>query len=134
MHSQDDPDKKKDTPEKVQVCDCPQHKEILPAWRSAHKGLGGSWRAMDKVIIAKYVAISKQMKGPYDHQIKLYRKQRQELMKSIKTFRISKRAAAQQKKMQRIQAKKAKAAHKKAKKALKRKGEKSRKYKMFKEE
>ena len=99
-----------------------QRKQILPSWRTAHKGLGGKWRGMDKSAKAKYVAVSRQMKGPYDQQMKSYRTKAQELVKSIRTARIAKRAANRQRKIQRLLSKKAKAGRSKAHKTLNGKG------------
>merc|ERR1712001_106565 len=98
-----------------------QRKQILPLWRTAHKGLGGKWKGMDKAAKAKYIALSKQMKSPYDQQMKSYKKKRQELVHSIRNASKAKRAAKKVRKMQRIQAKRAKVAHHKVKKALRRK-------------
>jgi len=70
-----------------------QRKQILPLWRTAHKGLGGKWKGMDKAAKAKYIALSKQMKSPYDQQMKSYKKKRQELVQSIRNASKAKRAA-----------------------------------------
>merc|ERR1712141_216020 len=94
----------------------PQRKEILPAWRTAHKGLGGKRRGMDKANKAKHVAASKQLKSSYDLQMRLYRKKRLELIKSIKSARLGKRVASKQQKIQKVQAKKSKATRKRSKK------------------
>merc|ERR1712141_986270 len=94
----------------------PQRKEILPAWRTDHKGLGGIWRGMDKANKAKYVSASKQLKGSYDQQMNLYRKKRQELVKSIRIARLSQRVSKKQRKLRNVQAKKVKAAGHKASK------------------
>ena len=102
----------------------PQRKEILPAWRAAHKGLGGQWKGMDKVNKAKYVSASKQLKGSYDQQMNLYRKKRQDLVKSIKIARLRQRAAMKQRKLRKVQAKMSSKKLKKAKTALA-KGKKS---------
>merc|ERR1712080_324285 len=87
------------------VKNCPERKIVLPAWSSSHKGLGGKWRAMDKTTKAKYVALSKSMKGSYDNQIKAYLAKRKDLIKSI-------RAAKRAKKAKRIPKKNAKKATK----------------------
>merc|ERR1712018_498479 len=94
----------------------PQRKEILPAWRTAHKRLGGKWRGMDKANKAKHVAASKQLKISYDQQMLLYKKKRLELIKSIKTAGLAKRAASKQQKIQKVHAKKAKAIRKRSRK------------------
>jgi len=96
-----------------------QRKQILPLWRTAHKGLGGKWKGMDKAAKAKYIALSKQMKSPYDQQMKSYKKKRQELVQSIRNASKAKRAAKKLRKMKSVQAK---VAHHKAKKTLRRKG------------
>ena len=96
-----------------------ERKQVLPLWRAAHKGLGGKWRGMDNVTKAKYVTASKQMKGTYDQQMKVYRKKRQELVKSIRASRMAKKASTKERM---VQAKKAKVARRKASKTLKRKG------------
>ena len=62
---------------------------------------------------------SKKMKGTYDHQMKLYRKKRQELLKSIRAPGMGNKASAKERMRQ---AKKAKVARRKASKTLKRKG------------
>merc|ERR1711944_163851 len=94
------------------VKNCPERKIVLPAWSSSHKGLGGKWKAMDKATKAKYVALSKSMKGSYDNQIKAYLAKRKDLIKSI-------RAAKRAKKAKRIPKKKAKKANEKLKSAKK---------------
>merc|ERR1711981_691167 len=111
---------------------------LLSDWKAAHKGLGGKWRGMDKANKAKYVSASKQLKGSYDQQMNLYRKKRQELVKSIRIARLAQRASKNQRKLQKVHAKKVKAAGhkaskgkrssrklKKAKTTLKKKGKKS---------
>merc|ERR1711881_243731 len=98
-----------------------QRKQILPFWRTAHKGLGGKWKGMDKAAKAKYIALSKQMKSPYDQQMKSYKKKRQELVHSIRNASKAKRVAKKLRKMKSVQAKRAKVAHHKAKKTLRRK-------------
>jgi len=100
-----------------------ERKQILPLWRAAHKGLGGKWRGMDNATKAKYVTASKQMKGTYDQQMKVYRKKRQELVKSIRASRMAKKASNNQRKLQKMQAKKAKVARNKPSKTLNGKGE-----------
>merc|ERR1712080_118259 len=99
-----------------------QRKQVLPLWRTAHKGLGGKWKGMDKAAKAKYIALSKQMKSPYDQQMKSYKKKRQELVKSIRNTSKAKRAAKKLRKLQSVQVKRAKVARHKAKKTLRRKG------------
>merc|ERR1711981_527321 len=89
---------------------CPQRKEILPAWTTAHKGLGGTWRGMDNVSKEKYFSASKQLKGSYDQQMKVYSKKRQELVKAIRIARLARtranRALKKQSKLNKVQAKK----------------------------
>merc|ERR1712080_808887 len=87
-----------------------QRKQILPLWRTAHKGLGGKWKGMDKAAKAKYIALSRQMKIPYDQQMKSYKKKRQELVKSIRNASKAKRAATKLRKLQSVQVKRAKVA------------------------
>merc|ERR1712080_262138 len=99
-----------------------QRKQILPLWRTAHKGLGGKWKGMDKAAKAKYIALSKQMKIPYDQQMKSYKKKRQELVQSIRNASKAKRTTKKLRKMKSVQAKRAKVAQHKAKKTLRRKG------------
>merc|ERR1711890_31132 len=74
---------------------------------------------MDKAAKAKYIALSKQMKSPYDQQMKSYKKKRQELVQSIRNASKAKRVAKKLRKMQSVQAK---VAHHNAKKTLRRKG------------
>merc|ERR1712080_818049 len=74
---------------------------------------------MDKPAKAKYIALSKQMKIPYDQQMKSYKKKRQELVQSIRNASKAKRAAKKLRKMKSVQAN---VAHHKAKKTLRRKG------------
>ena len=107
------------------VRESPKRKELLPEWRSAHKGLGKMWKGMDKAAKAKYVTASKQIKGPYEQHMKAYRSKRHALLKSMGVARVAKRAAKKERKIKRIQVKKLKSARTKAKKTMKRKGKKS---------
>merc|ERR1739840_25748 len=74
------------------VKNCPERKIVLPAWSSSHKGLGGKWKTMDKATKAKYVALSKSMKGSYDNQMKAFRVKKKELIKSIRAAKMAKKA------------------------------------------
>ena len=107
------------------IKDCPKRKEVLPAWRRAHKGLGAQWRALDKASKVKYVAASKQMKGPYDQQMKAYQSKRRDLIKSIRAARKVNKASKKQRKTQVTQRKKANAVSSNAKKVIRRKVKKS---------
>merc|ERR1712072_1569993 len=106
------------------VKNCPERKIVLPAWSSLHKGLGGKWKAMDKATKAKYVALSKSMKGSYDNQMKAFRVKKQELLKSIRAAKMAKKAkrVLKKKAKKRVKsAKKGKVAQKKGKKGVARK-------------
>merc|ERR1712072_796409 len=74
------------------VKNCPERKIVLPAWSSSHKGLGGKWKTMDKATKAKYIALSKSMKGSYDNQMKAFRVKKKELRKSIRAAKMAKKA------------------------------------------
>merc|ERR1712141_467005 len=102
------------------VKNCPERKIVLPAWSSSHKGLGGKWRAMDKATKAKYVALSRSMKGSYDNQMKAFRVKKKELLKSIRAAKMAKKvkkASKPKKGKKKVKsAKKGKVAQKKGKK------------------
>merc|ERR1712029_203059 len=68
----------------VFVKECPQHKEILPVWRNAHKGLGAKWRALDKSSKAKYVEASKKMRSAYEQQMNVYRNRKLDLVRQLR--------------------------------------------------
>jgi len=108
------------------IKDSPKRKDILPAWRKAHKGLGARWRALDHTSKAKYVAASKQLKGPYEQQMKIYSRKRMDLIKSIGIARRSNKVVMKQRKQQVIKRKKAKAVSSKNKKVVPRKSMKAR--------
>merc|ERR1712080_83608 len=105
------------------VKNCPERKIVLPAWSSSHKGLGGKWEAMDKATKAKYVALSKSMKGSYDNQMKAYRAKTKDLLKSLRAAKMAKKAKRVLKKKAKKSGKKLKSA-KKGKKASPKKGKK----------
>merc|ERR1712080_660563 len=102
----------------------PERKIVLPAWSSSHKGLGGKWKAMDKATKAKYVALSKSMKGSYDNQMKAYRVKRKELLKSLKAAKMAKKAKRVLKKKAKKSGKKLKSAKKVKKVSKPKKGKK----------
>ena len=104
---------------------CQTRKELLPAWRRTHKGLGAQWRGLDKASKVRYIAVSKQMKGPYDQQMKAYWSKRRDLIKSIRAARRDNKATKKQRKIKVAQRKKAKAVSSKAKKVVRRKVKKS---------
>merc|ERR1719479_298819 len=106
------------------IKDSPKRKEILPAWIKAHKGLGARWRALDHTSKAKYVAASKQLKGPYEQQMRIYSRKRIDLIKSIGHARRANKAAMKQRKLQVVKRKKAKAVSAKDKKVVPRKSKK----------
>ena len=105
------------------VKNCPERKIVLPAWSSSHKGLGGKWKAMDKATKAKYVALSKSMKGSYDNQMKAFKAKRKDLLKSLRAAKMAKKAKRVLKKKAKKSSKKLKSA-KKGKKASPKKGKK----------
>ena len=105
------------------VKNCPERKIVLPAWSSSHKGLGGKWKAMDKATKAKYVALSKSMKGSYDNQMKAFLAKRKDLLKSLRAAKMAKKAKRVLKKKAKKSSKKLKSA-KKGKKASPKKGKK----------
>ena len=105
------------------VKNCPERKIVLPAWSSSHKGLGGKWKAMDKATKAKYVALSKSMKGSYDNQMKAFQAKRKDLLKSLRAAKMAKKAKRVLKKKAKKSSKKLKSA-KKGKKASPKKGKK----------
>merc|ERR1712001_281932 len=100
----------------VFVKNCPERKIVLPAWSSSHKGLGGKWKTMDKATKAKYVALSKSMKGSYDNQMKAFRVKKKEFLKSIRVAKMAKKAKRVLKKKAKKGAKKLKSAKKEKKK------------------
>ena len=105
------------------VKNCPERKIVLPAWSSSHKGLGGKWKAMDKATKAKYVALSKSMKGSYDNQMKAFQAKRKDLLKSLRAAKMAKKAKRVLKKKAKKSSKKLKSA-KKGKKGSPKKGKK----------
>merc|ERR1712141_108876 len=105
------------------VKNCPERKIVLPAWSSSHKGLGGKWKAMDKVTKAKYVALSRSMKGSYDNKMKAYRARKKELLRSIRVAKMAKKAKRVLKKKAKKSSRKLKSA-KKVKKVSPKKGKK----------
>ena len=96
----------------------PKRKELLPAWKNAHKGLGARWNALDKASKAKYVAASKRMAGQYEQHMKLYRNKKQELLKQIRAARNAKKAAKKQKKTRVALKKKSRAIAKRPKRSI----------------
>merc|ERR1712002_145217 len=90
------------------VKESPQRKEILPAWRNTHKGLGAKWRGLDKSGKAKYVETSKKMKPAYEQHMKVYRKRKQDLLRQIMEAKKAKKLLRRQKKSTPTQKKKSK--------------------------
>merc|ERR1712080_741288 len=56
--------------------ECAKRKEILPAWRKAHKGLGAKWRSLSMAEKSSYVTASRKMRDSYEQLMKTYRVKR----------------------------------------------------------